>query len=303
MKKKIIEIDKLIKKLKVNKQSVSLAHGVFDLFHIGHLKHLKEAKKYCSILVVSLTRDKYVMKGPDRPYYTESLRAEMIANLEFVDYVTFSDTKSAVNVIKKIKPKYYIKGKDYLEHEKDATGKIKLEVKELTKYGGQIKYTDEITYSSSSLLKNFFDIYTEEQKKYFNKRQKQNYKNKIHAVIEKIKDLKVLCIGESIIDEYIYVKSLGKTPKENLISYNHVKSETFPGGILASALHIANYSKKVEVISLIGNDFFQQENNIISNKNIKYNLLKSKKQNIKNQDLLIMIFLTKFLLFIMSMES
>ncbi len=281
MKKKIIEIDKLIKKLKVNKQSVSLAHGVFDLFHIGHLKHLKEAKKYCSILVVSLTRDKYVMKGPDRPYYTESLRAEMIANLEFVDYVTFSDTKSAVDVIKKIKPKYYIKGKDYLEHEKDATGKIKLEVKELTKYGGQIKYTDEITYSSSSLLKNFFDIYTEKQKKYFNKRQKQNYKNKIHTVIDKIKDLKVLCIGESIIDEYIYVKSLGKTPKENLISYNHVKSETFPGGILASALHIANYSKKVEVISLIGNDFFQQKNNVISSKNIKYNLLKSKKQNIK----------------------
>ena len=281
MKKKIIEIDKLSEKLKVSKQVVSLAHGVFDLFHIGHLKHLKEAKKYGSVLVVSLTKDKYVMKGPDRPYYAETLRAEMIANLEFVDFVTFSNSKSAVDVIRKLKPNFYIKGKDYLEHEEDITGKIKLEIKELEKNGGQIKYTDEITYSSSALLKNFFDIYTEKQKKYFNKRKKLNYKTKLRNIIEEIKDLKVLCIGESIIDEYIYVKSLGKTPKENLISYNHVKSETFPGGIMASALHIVNYCKKVDVISIVGEDYFNKKNEIYSNKKIKYNLLKSKKINIK----------------------
>ena len=259
MKKKIFEIDQLKQKLKKQKVKISLAHGVFDLFHIGHLKHLKEAKKYGTILIVSLTKDKHVIKGPDRPYYTERLRAEMIATLEFVDYVTFSNSKSAIDVIKKIKPNYYVKGKDYVNHKLDITGKIKLEIEELKKYGGQVKYTDEITYSSSALLKNFFDLYTDSQKKYFNKRKKQNYKEKIHSIISKIKDLKVLCIGESIIDEYVYVKSLGKLPKENLISYNHIKSEIFSGGILASASHISNYCKKVEVISVIGNDFVEKK--------------------------------------------
>ena len=130
-------------------------------------------------------------------------------------------------------------------------------------------------------MKNFFDLYTDSQKKYFNKRKKQNYKEKIYSIINKIKDLKVLCIGESIIDEYIYVKSLGKTPKENLISYNHIKSEVFPGGILASASHISNYCKKVEVISVIGNDFFEKKHQIFANKNIKYNLVKSNNKNIR----------------------
>ena len=133
MNKKIIEIDKLKEKLITTKGKIVLTHGVFDLFHIGHLKHLKEAKKYGALLIVSLTRDKNVMKGPDRPYYNEKLRAEMLATLEFVDYVTFSNSKSAVDVIKKIKPDYYIKGKDYSNDKYDVTGKIKLEANEVKK--------------------------------------------------------------------------------------------------------------------------------------------------------------------------
>ena len=156
MNKKIIEIDRLKEKLISKRGKIALAHGVFDLFHIGHLKHLREAKKFGTLLIVSLTRDKNVMKGPDRPYYNEKLRAEMIATLEFVDYVTFSNSKSAVDVIKIIKPNYYIKGNDYSNHKQDVTGKIRQENSEVKKYGGQIKFTDEITYSSSALLKNFF---------------------------------------------------------------------------------------------------------------------------------------------------
>ena len=131
MNNKIIETDKLRIKLKTKKGKIVLAHGVFDLFHIGHLRHLKEAKKYGTILIVSLTKDKYVLKGPDRPYYNEKLRAEMIATIEFVNYVTFSNSKSAIDVIKKIKPHYYIKGKDYSNDKDDITGKIIVETNEV----------------------------------------------------------------------------------------------------------------------------------------------------------------------------
>ena len=72
MNKKIIEINKLQEKLIPKRGKIALAHGVFDLFHIGHLKHLREAKKFGTLLIVSLTRDKFVMKGPDRPYYNEN---------------------------------------------------------------------------------------------------------------------------------------------------------------------------------------------------------------------------------------
>ena len=81
-----------------------LCHGVFDLLHIGHIKHLSKAKDLGDILVVSITPDKYVNKGPGRPAFNENLRADAISAMQDVDYVSINDTATAVNVIKKIKP-------------------------------------------------------------------------------------------------------------------------------------------------------------------------------------------------------
>ena len=64
------------KKIKSEKKKIVLCHGVFDLIHIGHLKHFISAKKFGEILVVSLTPDKFVGKGPGRPVFSEKLRLE-----------------------------------------------------------------------------------------------------------------------------------------------------------------------------------------------------------------------------------
>ena len=56
-----------------------LCHGVFDLLHVGHLKHFEAARKFGDRLVVSLTPDDYVNKGPGRPYYNSSQRLKMLA--------------------------------------------------------------------------------------------------------------------------------------------------------------------------------------------------------------------------------
>ena len=66
----------------INKNFI-LAHGVFDLFHIGHKRHLDLAKTHADYLVVSITGDKYVKKGPDRPIFNSNYRAELISSLEF----------------------------------------------------------------------------------------------------------------------------------------------------------------------------------------------------------------------------
>src|SRR5580658_1034700 len=55
-------------------RKIVLCHGVFDLFHIGHLRHLKSASEFGDILVVSITGDKFVNKGPDRPAFPSELR-------------------------------------------------------------------------------------------------------------------------------------------------------------------------------------------------------------------------------------
>src|SRR5439155_6885638 len=74
------------REVRLPKPRVALCHGVFAGLHSGHLRHFQDAKQRGEILVVSVTADAYVRKGPGRPYVPEDLRAETVAALEVVDY-------------------------------------------------------------------------------------------------------------------------------------------------------------------------------------------------------------------------
>jgi len=116
---KVVDLDdaeRMISKFKNSGKKVGLCHGGFDLLHPGHVKHFESAKKLCDILMVSITSDKFVQsrKGSGRPIFPDQLRAYMVANVLFVDYVIITDFKEGVDVIKRLKPTYYIKGPDFI---------------------------------------------------------------------------------------------------------------------------------------------------------------------------------------------
>ena len=117
---KIIK-EKDLTEIRKTKKKIILAHGTFDFFHYGHLRHLKEAKKKAEILVVSLTADKFIKKGPGRPIYDQNKRAEIISSLDFVDHVVIVNSFSGIEVIKLLKPDYYSKGIEYKDKTKDFT--------------------------------------------------------------------------------------------------------------------------------------------------------------------------------------
>ena len=141
MNKKIVNFDKLklkLEKLRLKRKSIGMSHGVFDLIHLGHIKHFEEAKKNCDILIVSVTSDKYVFKGPGRPKFNEKERMHSISSLELVDYVILSDSPSAVENLNLIKPNIYFKGPDYKINKNDFTKKIYKEINILKKFRGKI---------------------------------------------------------------------------------------------------------------------------------------------------------------------
>jgi len=91
---KIVPLDELaqiVSQLKAEGKKVVHCHGVFDLLHPGHILHFQAARGLGDILVVTITRDAYVDKGPGRPVFKERLRAESLAALEVIDYVAFND--------------------------------------------------------------------------------------------------------------------------------------------------------------------------------------------------------------------
>ena len=67
---------------------------VFDLLHMGHIKHFRKQKK-SDILIVSITADEFVHKGPNRPYFNTYLRLEALASISLIDYVTISNDVNA----------------------------------------------------------------------------------------------------------------------------------------------------------------------------------------------------------------
>lgn len=92
---------------------VVLAHGCFDILHYGHLVYLTEAKKHGNVLVVSVTADEYVNKGPERPVFTLRKRMEMLRALRIVDRVIASHAMTPENVIRQVRPDVYAKGIEY----------------------------------------------------------------------------------------------------------------------------------------------------------------------------------------------
>ena len=109
------ELRKIIKRLKSQNNKIVFTNGCFDLLHLGHVRYLKQAKKLGDVLIVGLNTDSSVknLKGSPRPYVGEMERAEIIASLECVDYVTIFSELRPDNLIKIVKPDVHVKGGDY----------------------------------------------------------------------------------------------------------------------------------------------------------------------------------------------
>ena len=96
------------KKCIENNKKIVLVHGVFDVIHLGHIEHFKEAKKNGEILVVSLTLDKFVNKGFNKPYFKIDQRTKFLSHINLIDYITISQSESSVEVIKNLRPDFYV---------------------------------------------------------------------------------------------------------------------------------------------------------------------------------------------------
>lgn len=254
--KKIIDFNQLNKistKIKKEKKKIALCHGVFDLLHVGHIKHFEAAKKISDCLIVSITSDQFVNKGIGRPAFKENLRAEVISALECVDYVVISNFASSIPVINEIKPSFYCKGNEYRNEKDDVTGKIKHETLAVKKNGGKIFFTDEITFSSSNLINNHFKNTSESQKKLISDINKKiSFKN-ILKKINELKKIKVLIIGEFIVDEYNFCEALGKSGKEPVLAMKAIFKETYLGGSLAIARHLSSFvDSQINLLGALG---------------------------------------------------
>jgi len=255
--KKIINfnnIEKVLSKYKIKNKKIVQCHGVFDLLHIGHLKHFETAKKQGDILIVSVTPDQYIDKGFNRPFFKNQQRLEGLSSIADINYVVLNNSSTAVNIINKIKPNFFCKGPDYKNQKDDITGQIKNEISAVKKNGGKIIITNDKTYSSSSILNDVYSSFNLDQKAFIKKIKKETHLTNFISQIKKLESLKVLVIGETIIDKYVFCEALGKSGKEPHLVLRDLYEETYLGGVIAIAKNISSFCKKVTILSCLGKD-------------------------------------------------
>jgi rfaE bifunctional protein kinase chain/domain/rfaE bifunctional protein nucleotidyltransferase chain/domain len=253
------ELAAVLAKLKAQRKVVVQCHGVFDLMHVGHIRHFEQAKKLGDVLVVTVTPDQYVNKGPNRPVFTDAHRAWAIAALGCVDYVAVNLWPTAIDTIKLLQPSIFVKGSEYRDASKDRTGNISLEEQSVRDAGGRIEFTDDIVFSSSSLINRHFGTFPEKTERFLTAFSAKRGPDEILHYLDSARQLKVLVLGETIIDEYRYCETLGKAGKEPILVARHISSERFPGGILAVANHVSAICDRVTMLSCLGETDSQEE--------------------------------------------
>lgn len=266
---------KKISLLKKKKKKIVLCHGVFDLLHVGHVKYFEQAKKFGDILVVSVTSDTFVNKGPLRPVYNIEQRIELIKKLKVVDFVVKSDFLTAKEIIEKIRPDIYCKGPDYKNKiNKDIN--LKKEIKAIKRFNGKFVTVQHLTQSSSKFINQAnLDLGQDKLSNFLSRiRNRYDYSDLIKE-LKKIDKISSLVLGEMIIDKYNFADAVGRSGKDPMMVFKLKNEKTFLGGSGYIANLSSSFGAKTNHISHIGdrNSYLSFIKKKLSNK-VNFSLLK-----------------------------
>ncbi|HEX8290412.1 MAG TPA: adenylyltransferase/cytidyltransferase family protein [Pyrinomonadaceae bacterium] len=150
---RILERNRLIARVAIVRRGgarVVFANGCFDLLHVGHVRYLEAAKGLGDLLVVGVNSDEQVrrLKGEGRPFVPERERAEVIASLRAVDYVTVFQEPTVTELLLALRPDIHAKGTDYTEESVPERDVVR-------SFGGRVQIVgDPKDHSSTEMLKN-----------------------------------------------------------------------------------------------------------------------------------------------------
>lgn len=245
--------------LRAHGKKIVQCHGTFDLVHPGHIHHLEEARSLGDVLVVTVTGEKFVNKGPGRPLFNDPMRARSLAALECVDYVIIVPHAAAVEAIECVKPHFYCKGTEYSDSNNDVTGNISDDVETVHRFGGEVHFMGSVVFSSTRLLNQHFDHLSTQTKDFCRDLASSYSPTAFRDQVEALADLRVLVIGDSIFDKYSYVRVQGLTSKASIVSAHHLYEELQLGGVLATYRHLKQFTSSVRLISILGNEDWARE--------------------------------------------
>ena len=246
--KSIEELAQVLASQRAEGKKIVYCHGVFDLLHIGHIRHFEQARGMGDILVVTVTTD----QGIEDITFTETQRTEVIASLNCVDYVAINKWPTAEKALRLLQPDIYVKGSEFKNNSTNSNDDFIKEKQVAQEIGATLAFTEDILFSSTNLINRYLTDFPKEIGKYLAVFRQRYELEEILAVVDRMASLKVLVIGDTILDEYQYCTAIGKSSKDPTLALKYESHDMFAGGALAVANHVANFAGKVQLVTVLG---------------------------------------------------
>jgi rfaE bifunctional protein kinase chain/domain len=236
------ELNQIKKQTKGKK--IVFVSGNFNIIHPGHLRLLRFAKECGDYLVVGVLDNTY-----PGSFIDERLRLESIQAIAWVN-CSFILREPLVTFLGKLKPAFVVKGKEHEERENP-------EKEILKKYGGKLIFgSGEISFSSVDLMNTEWkELSVSSIKKPVDYPKRHNFSfQELTEITDRMKDLRVCVLGDTIVDEYITCDALGMSQEDPTIVVTPIAHEKFIGGAGIVALHAKGLGADVHFFSTVGKD-------------------------------------------------
>ncbi|GLH73167.1 bifunctional protein HldE [Geothrix limicola] len=241
---KVLSLENLAHRLedRTQGQRVVLCHGDFEVLHPGYIHYLEEARRMGDVLVVTLTPDRHLPQTFTYPHFDGPQRAQSLAALSMVDFVVVSPHADTAGAIRLLKPDVFVRG--------DGETSDHGEGQALAEVGARLAVAHAPTPVMSYY--NPMSVYPKEVTEFLEDFSSRHSAASITQWLDAGRRLKVLVVGETIIDEYHYVETMGKSGKEPILATRYQRTESFAGGILAVANNVAAFVDQVDMLTVLG---------------------------------------------------
>jgi rfaE bifunctional protein nucleotidyltransferase chain/domain len=231
-------------------------HGCFDIVHPGHIRHLRDAARLGERLLVSITADEHIRKGDGRPFFDESLRAENLAALSFVDWVHICPTETAVELLDAVEPDIFVKGREYEEIDDPRFARERDAVE---RNGGRVVFSaGDVVFSSTALIESMvrepsgaagqFETAGSSRLRQLQDRHGLD-SARTSAVLRGMNGRRMLVVGEVMLDTYTHCAWPEVAGESPMLSLRPLESSSYDGGAAIIALHLAALGAKVTLVT------------------------------------------------------
>jgi rfaE bifunctional protein kinase chain/domain/rfaE bifunctional protein nucleotidyltransferase chain/domain len=233
-------------------KTVVQCHGCFDIVHPGHIQYLQFAKNQGDILIVSVSADPQVNKGADRPLIPDDLRAASLAALECVDLVYVNPHPTAVELLDKLQPDVYVKGREY---QNNNDPRFLAERDTVMAHGGRVVFSSgDVIYSSSALIGGLSAAPFNDEKLRRYVTQYDLTGPSLLNLVNQFRGQKLVVVGDYILDRYHFCEPASVAAESPMMSLRQIKTEDYDGGAGVVALHLAGLGAHPTLVTAIAND-------------------------------------------------